>query len=335
MSKGKEMHSSAIHYYLMKLAVRDTLKGASMPEERKSGRGPQEDNTPDVQTTLHYIDKLFASYREVNSAQVRITVVTYTLAFVLLALSGGVAAAEGKFAVSGFGLKVPLAVLLTGGAIFIGIVVAASPTAQRQARLMQREIGRLYKSVGFNDPTLYKRIANPFRTGSILDPILGLSNPASVASLMDDRFDRNPFLQEDEIVTESERSDTPRDTPPMLRGWEIVPVWLATVVTYVTAVVFPVAAQSGAGFKVAELLSSSGLGWVWILFILLILVTCVIYWAFLLLDTRERTSEMRMGRRIPLIQVAEREKASALILVIGVSVGVTLGFFVVKVLDST
>jgi len=93
-------------------------------------------------------------------------------------------------------------------------------------------------------------------------------------------------------------------------------------------IVTPTAAQAGAGFKVSELLQSSGrLGWIWILFVLLAVLT-----AALLLTVPESHEHFQGEREWSLSSKRGEFLLTSLLAAIVALPGIGLGYIVAKVL---
>jgi hypothetical protein len=257
-----------------------------------------ENKTPDDETIRHYIDKLFAAHLNLATANGRILIIMLVLSIVLLGVSGGVVSAEGKLAVAGFAVKVPLAVFLTSAAVFLGVAAATRPSADYHERLYTREINRLYKSIGFEDRTQYGRRVYPLRTTNVVYPILQSFRPEHFHESQSAR-DRN------------DRAGS-----------------IFNVLVWFTYAVLPMAAVTGTGFKVAELLRESRLGWVWILFILLALSTCALAWV---LERKTLREERELDSSF---DATQRARVFAIQLLTTFLVGGAIGLFVAKVLGS-
>jgi hypothetical protein len=253
-----------------------------------------EDKTADAETIRHYIDKLFAAHLNLAIANDRILIIMLVLSIVLLGVSGGIASAEGKLAVAGFGVKVPLAVFLTSAAVFLGVLAATRSSADYHERLYTREINRLYKSIGFKDRTQEGRRVYPLRTTSAVYPILQSFRPEHFDEPQSARHQKDPAE----------------------------PIFMLLV--WFTYAVLPMAAVIATGFKVAELLRESKLGWVWILFILLALSGCALAWV---LERQELCEELKRD-------ATRRSGVFAIQLLITFLAGGAIGLFVAKVLGS-
>jgi hypothetical protein len=202
----------------------------------------QEDRDTQTQITLNYVDKLFAASQRLAEGNQRYSLMTAVLSLILLSLSGSAAHTGGALSISGIGLKVPLTVFLVLGTFIISVLVFARAVGERHAALLNKEIRRLYASIGFEDSTLHAQIASPFRGESAVDLlVLGLAREHPV---------ENPTWRTRNAL--------------ILGEW----VLQGTVRT---------AAQVGAGFKVSELLQQgSGPGWVWILFVFAAYITPIV-----------------------------------------------------------
>jgi hypothetical protein len=261
--------------------------------------------TPDHETIRHYIDKLFAAHLNLAIANGRILLIMLVLSVVLLGVSGGIASTEGKLAVAGFGVKVPLVVFLTSAAVFLGVLAATRPSAFYHERLYTHEINRLYRDIGFRDRTQTGRRVYPLRTTSVVYPILQSLRPEHFPGSPSER-DRNDLAER--IFERAEKI------------FELL-VWF-------TYAVLPMAAVIGTGFKVAELLRESKLGWVWIFFILWALVSCAFAW---LLRRQTIREESKLDNSLDAKRIS---RGFAIGLLMTFLVGGVIGFFVAKVLGS-
>jgi hypothetical protein len=120
-------------------------------------------SAPDHGVVLHYIDKLFAANNALSTTSKRSGQVATVLSLILLGLSGGAISAQEKITYQGVGLRVPLAVFLTGGAIAVTTLIVESAVIQSQRIRYRAEIVRLYRDLGFDDRTLDDRVIHPFR----------------------------------------------------------------------------------------------------------------------------------------------------------------------------
>jgi hypothetical protein len=207
---------------------------------------------PDYEITLHYIDKLFASRNVSIAVARRYTVFSFVLSVVLLAVSGGIASAEENMDLSGLGLKVPLAVFLTAGALTVGVLTVASYGIRQQWRPFRWEIRRLYRSIGFEDRTLYGRIVNPYRTGDLVTTLITVINLETYRD-----------IGEDQSHGVKPPRKTIHTTLRIVRG----------LLTFLLFLLVPIAAEVAAGFKVADLLQKSAVQPVGFLFTVLVVVT--------------------------------------------------------------
>jgi hypothetical protein len=265
-------------------------------------------NPPDVEITLHYIDKLFTSYRDMVTAHSRIILTRTMLALLLLAVSGGVVSAKGELSIAGFGVRVPLTIFLTGGTVFVGSSVALGRGMVSQTIQMRREIVRLYTRIGFQDRTMYGRVINPFRIASLLN----IWTSSAVENYQSFALDPGPERRQLE------------------KGWGY---WILAVVYWggllLQGVVIVAAAEIGVGLKLAEILSVRGLGWIWILFVLFAVVTSASDLVGYLGALRMVNVRERLGRIAAFaIPVVVGSYCAAFLL------GGMLGYFVIKVLGS-
>jgi len=226
----------------------------------------------DKDTTLHYIDKLFGMAEVTKARGFRVTIIQLTTSLPLLALSGGLATTQGTFAFGGVGLKVPVAVFLAGGALLVSSLVYVVQVYNLSVQVAQSEIHRLYKSIGFKDPTLdYGMFFGMLRS---------------------------------RLVT-------------MLGGGII-------------GTTFPTSAQVAAGFKVSELLRFEGLGWIWLVFVLLAVST---KWVSDSMAVSRLPQIVRAyGQQIDESRIRRPVRIFGLVLAL---LGVAFGYFVAKVLGSS
>jgi hypothetical protein len=152
----------AFCFYLARLPTR--LKNENRDESLAMPNGPDnKENAPDQSVFLHYIDKLFATSNALSATAHRSILVATVLSLILLGLSGGAISAQEKITYQGVGLRVPLAVFLTGGAIAVTTLIVESAVIQSQRIRYRAEIVRLYRDLGFDDRTLDDRVIHPFR----------------------------------------------------------------------------------------------------------------------------------------------------------------------------
>ena len=198
--------------------------------------------------------------------------------------------------VAGIGLKVPVAVLITFGAVAAGLLTVAFFSSLQHAALIDKEIQRLYLDMEFKDRTLFAEIASPFRHENALTAFIG-------------QFSLERYQDPAELETE---------TSVTAQMWLLMTLVL----------IIPTAAQAGAGFKVSELLQSSDrLGGVWILFVLLAVLT-----ACLLLIVPEPHDHFRGERRSLLSSKSGDYIVILLTSAIVALPGIGLGYIVAKVL---
>jgi len=190
---------------------------------------PRQEKPPDAAIVLNYIDKLYEAFKRLVTRLQRYEVVKAVLSLLLLALSAGAASTTGAMTFGGFGLRVPLAVLLTGVAVFVGIVFVAQAVLRITAEHLTDLIRQQYKNIGYDDKEASEDVYAPFYSETLITAIQssGMGN-----------------------------------------------VW-AAVSIYISDTILPVAAIIATGLKVAELLYARGLGWVWVLFVLLAIVVGV------------------------------------------------------------
>jgi hypothetical protein len=280
----------------------------SGPPERTMNNMAAEEPDSRTQITLYYIDRLFEARQRLGSWAQRFYVSATVLAFIVLATSGGAAYREQALSVSGVGLRVPFTVFLTFGAVVVGIATVSGGLCDGDAQSLDKEIQRLYESIGFEDRTLYANIASPFRGANSLSVL------TSIFSREDYQYGRQ---REAEGLYSAIKA-------------EFLDIFLFLIL--------PTAAQVAAGFKVSEIFQQACLGWVWIFFALLAVGTSILaffhvwhapFFSFfdeLQPDELTKVERLRLQSRIIGIQV-----------VVGVLFtlpGIAIGFFVTKVLGN-
>ena len=139
--------------------------------------GVQEDREATLQATLHYIDQLFASMNKLGALANRILLIQSVLSLILLSLSAGVADTKKELDVGGLGLTASLYIFLTVGALLIVALAIMFAVVERHSMEFGKEIESGYVSIGYNVPTMRRRIANPLRGASLFStlpaPFLG------------------------------------------------------------------------------------------------------------------------------------------------------------------
>jgi hypothetical protein len=225
--------------FIVVLSLRLVLTMQDGPPDRTMYKMAAEESDTRTQITLHYIDKLFESRQRLAAGAQRFFFIATVLALIMLATSGGAAYTEQALSVSGVGLRVPFTVFLTFGAVLVGIVTVSGGLCDAEAQSLDKEIKRLYKSIGFEDRTLYADIASPFRSANSLSVL------ASIFS------------------SENYRYGERRETGGLYSAIK------AEFLELFMYLIIPTAAQVAAGFKVSEIVQQAGLGWVWIFFVLL------------------------------------------------------------------
>jgi hypothetical protein len=282
--------------------------GSEMPER------PSEENSPDVEASLHYINEFFVSYRALRTALARATQIQVVLSLVLLALAAGAATTEGALTFSGVGLKVSVAVLLSGGAIVLSMLSSGLFTIVRVIQQTEAEIIRLYESIGFSDHTLYQSFPSPFAHGSAFGMLFGV-------------LARKPDLTGSEIAEDWK--------PPSVTTHDFLTFDVITRLLIGQS--FPVAAVTGTGFKVAELLRPQDLGWIWIVFIVLAVVGSGTYianvFSFGFGISLERLRTPFWWYIVPRQQRKELFQFVVFLSIFPL-IGMIVGFFVVKVLGA-
>jgi excisionase family DNA binding protein len=247
---------------ISKEAVRKRVQRGTLPHGKKpDGKvyvylgssaeavSPTSEMESDNQAMLHYIDKLYSLLQAYSSDAQRSSLALVGLSLLLLALSGGAVSTQEQLTISGIGLRIPFAVFLTAGAVSLTFLITAYFTSLWQVALVQREIERLYESIGFDDVT----------SDSIIKP-LEMSGVMWTLSLT--------FATTREHTSGNGTRD-PDGSNVNPRG-----LWIIWAILYS---LIPAAAQAGAGVKVSELLQEQGLGWVGLLFVLLVVVTSLAF----------------------------------------------------------
>jgi hypothetical protein len=210
-----------------------------VPPERTMNDMAAEEPDAQTQITFHYIDKLFEARQRLASGAQRFHFIATVLALIVLATSGGAAYTEQALSVSRVGLRVPFTVFLTFGAVIVGIVTVSGGLFDAEAQSLDKEIKRLYKSIGFEDRTLYANIASPFRDANSLSVLASI------------------FSREDYQYGEQREAEG------------LYSAIKAEFLALFMYLIIPTAAQVAAGFKVSEIVQQAGLGWVWMCFVLL------------------------------------------------------------------
>jgi hypothetical protein len=269
---------------------------------------PSEEPDARTQITLHYIDKLFEARQRLGSWAQRFYFSATVLALIVLATSGGAAYTEQALSVSGVGLRVPFTVFLTFGAVIVGIATVSGGLCDADAQSLDKEIQRLYKSIGFEDRTLHANIASPFRGANSLSVLTSI------------------FSREDYQYGQQREAEG------------LYSAIKAEFLAIFMFLILPTAAQVAAGFKVSAIFQQACLGWVWIFFALLAVGTSILaffhvwhapFFSFfdeLQPDELTKVERLRLQSRIIGFQV-----------VVGVLFtlpGMAIGFFVTKVLGN-
>jgi hypothetical protein len=267
-------------------------------------------SAPDHGVVLHYIDKLFAANNALSTTSKRSGQVATVLSLILLGLSGGALSAQEKITFQGVGLRVPLAVFLTGGAVAVSVFVVVRVGANVQTTGLRLEITRLYRALGFEDRTLYGYAIHPFGSRDALGILLTLFRAEDYS------FDLRTLG---------------RPRPPSQRMGRLIGALLVAVLI----LVLPIAAQAAVGVQASELLRQRGLGWVWIFFILLAAgSTCgvmVSFWRLAsTLSVNFRTRWLRLGRSQKIIVFVTVTGFPIIVILLGAGIGL----FVAKVLGS-
>jgi hypothetical protein len=202
-------------------------------------------SAPDPSVTLHYIDKLFARSIALSTLGKRSLLVATVLSLILLGLSGGAVSAEEKISFQGVGLKVPLAVFMTGGAVVVSVLVIVRGVSLNWVTVYRGEIMRLYEDLGFEDRTLYGSVFHAFGTPDVIGTLLSL------------------------VATEDYSYDPRRLTQGPRSVGRLGMLLSNALVSMLLIFTLPAAAVVAVGVQVSELLQQRGLEWVWIFFILL------------------------------------------------------------------
>ena len=261
-----------------------------------------------TQITLHYIDKLFEARQRLGAGAQRYFSVAIVLALVILTTSAGAAYTDRALSLSNVGLRVPFTVFLTFGAVIVGIATIIAGLCGAEAFLLDKEVQRLYESIGFEDRTLYANIASPFRG-------------ADSVSVLADIFSKVNYQYGNRQQSSGLYSAIKAEGLDMFMGLTI-----------------PTAAQAAAGFKVSEITHQAGFGWVWVCFVLLAVATSFLaffhVWHepfFSFFDDPPPGSSTNVYRLL----------LQAIIIVIQVAIGavialpgVGIGYFVTKVLGD-
>jgi hypothetical protein len=273
------------------------------PPERTMNNMAAEEPDARTQITLHYIDKLFEARHRLASGAQRFFSIAIVLALIVLATSGGAAYTESALSVSGVGLLVPFTVFLTFGAVIVGIATVTGELCDSEAQSLDEEIQRLYKSIGFEDRTLYANIASPFR---------GANSLSVLASI----FSRENYQYGERREAEG-----------------LYSAIKAEFLEFVIFLIIPTAAQVAAGFKVSEIVQQAGLEWVWMFFVLLAVGTSILAFFHVRHQplVERQPDETKVGRFLL------QSFIIGIQVVVGVAIalpGMAIGFFVTKVLGD-
>lgn len=290
------------------------------------------------QAKLHYIDKLYSAWQSINAHENQFTFLKLVLSVLLLALSGGAVSADKHLAFSGIEVKVPFLVLMTTGAVLIGLLSIMRQSLFRLGNIYIVKIRDLYRSLGLDYSTVFSP-AHPFTSGTAVQALNSM------------------FAIETPTLADGTR-------PP---GAPFLKSPVGRLISTAILVILPAAAQAAAGYKTSEFLDKQGSVWVAGSFIILAILTGLAsswagikasdslrYFAYLvetptLPPDLERTLPKRyatLRRRLSKVRSDPEQRHLVRIPLIGarifyllwtliyVCLGVLLGYFVVKQLPS-
>jgi hypothetical protein len=258
------------------------------------------------QVLLHYIDKLYSDVRDYIASSKRISFAVLTLSLLLLALSSGAASTRQELTFSGIGFKLPFAVFLTATAALLTFLVPIKQVLDQRAVYLESHIEKLYELVGLPKGTWQETQGEMvLETGrrnyvELLIDVIAVTFTRPIAGAR---------VEPSEGV--------------------IFGAW------YVVYLLGPTAGQAAAGFKVSELLQKQGLGWAWIPFVCLVLITFLMFWWAAMAGRRANQDPSEPRLRILTRTPDITERALFLfvaLLLTGISVG--FGYFVARTLGS-
>jgi excisionase family DNA binding protein len=212
------------------------LDSETRPMEQKAG---VED---DRQTTLNYIDKLYISWQSLLDSQRRFVLLLLADSILVLALSGGAVFTEETLTIFSVGFRVPLVIFMVTGAVLLPLFINGGINTLWLATLYEHEIVSLYKRLGLAG----------FATNSPIDPFSTGGFQKAITT--------GYRIQMKTTASEDGTPPTPKPTINVRR----VDYLIALPLT-----ILPAAAQTGAGYKISELLRISGslkesnVGWSW------------------------------------------------------------------------
>jgi len=188
------------------------------------------------------------------------------------------------------------------------------------AILVDKEIQRIYGSIGFDDRTLYARIASPFRGETALVAL------TTIFWKEDYHHGREQPEREVALLSPGSLYTALKDASPFLMDW-----FLALLLYLIV----PTAAQVAAGFKVSEIVQQAGFGWVWILFVLLAAATGFLALVYTSRPTDESVLRA-LGEQGGLLQrlgwLLEDFTLTVVLFLLFTLPGIAIGFFVAKFL---
>jgi hypothetical protein len=221
-------------------AVRKRLQRGTLPHAKQDGRvyvyldsetttlSEKDEEESDRQTTLNYLDKVFIAWQRWQLDYRRLTSLILIVSVVLLALSGGVIATDEKLTVSGIGLRVPLVVFMITGALLIPAMFNMMSNVRLLAEYYAREMRILYKTLEVDESALTTP-ANPFGIGTVVGR-LGWGLKVRMRTARAEKYASYPTAKR------SLRT----------RG--------AILISLALYAILPAAAQTGAGYRISELL---------------------------------------------------------------------------------
>jgi hypothetical protein len=108
--------------------------------------------TPDKETVLHHIDKLYSTQALIWESLNRIVLTEVILSVVLIALSSGIISLDESVEITGLKIKISLSVVLSVGAVLIAMLMTQFVSQFRHSFIFRDKIEALYSSLGYTDP---------------------------------------------------------------------------------------------------------------------------------------------------------------------------------------
>jgi hypothetical protein len=123
-------------------------------------------NDTNIQATLNYIDKVYAELGRIGTAINRTALVALTISALQLLAAAGWVSTKGDIRLLGFGVKATFVVLLLCSMVILACLMAYYRALAIRGYVMGLEIGRLYKTVGYDREAtaMEDTLASPFRS---------------------------------------------------------------------------------------------------------------------------------------------------------------------------